>query len=149
MACNLFTSPLYPPQLLSDLSLCQPLISLVTSSLLDAEHAPIRVAAASLAFNITAFNHLRRLEQEADLLLESAQVELTASLLEAIGREEESKDGVKGLLLSLGLVAYGANPEGELRDMMVAMGAKDVVEGKKELLVGEEDLLGEVVKVVG
>ena len=149
MACNLFTSPLYPPQLLSIPSLTTPLIQLVTSSLLDTAHAPVRVSAASLAFNIAAFNHLRRLDQKDDLLPENSQVELVASLIESIGREEESKDGIKGLVFALGLLAYGCHQEGEVRDVLGALGAKEVVEKKAGLLSAEKALVDEVVKVVG
>ena len=147
MACNLFTSPLYPPQLLSSPVLAGPLIQLVASSLLDTAHAPVRVSAASLAFNIAAFNHLQRLEQKADLLSESAQVELVACLLESIDREEESEDGVKGLGLALGLLAYGSNREGEVRDVLRAMGARKVI-AKAELLSGEKALVDEIIEVV-
>ena len=148
MACNLFTSPLYPPQLLSNPALAEPLIHLVASSLLDTAHAPVRVSAASLAFNIAAFNHLQRLEQKADLLSESAQVELVACLLESIGREEESKDGIKGLIFALGLLAYGSDREGEVRDVLKAMGAREAIEKKAELLSGEKALVHEILMVV-
>ncbi|MCJ1337964.1 hypothetical protein MMC09_003248 [Bachmanniomyces sp. S44760] len=154
-ACNLFTSPLFPPQLLSNPALTAPLLTFLTTSLLDTEHAPVRVSAASLAFNISAFNHIHRLEalergQEgvADLLPESAQVELSASLLEAIGREEESREGLKGLVLALGLLAYGSSLEGEVWDLLRVMGAKGILEGKRDMLKKEETLLNEVVAVL-
>ncbi|KAI4244396.1 MAG: hypothetical protein L6R42_010468, partial [Xanthoria sp. 1 TBL-2021] len=104
LACNLFTSPILATQLLQDGELCTKLLQLVTSSLLDTAHPPVRVAAASLAFNIAAFNHLRRLEEKEDLLRESAQVELIASLLETLTNENESKDCVRGLLTAIGLL---------------------------------------------
>lgn len=142
LACNLFTSSLFASKLLTDSSLSSSLIQLVTSSLLDEIHPPIRVAAASLAFNIAAYNHLRRLEEEADLLPESGQVELMASLLEAVGREE-SNEGLKGLMLAVGLLAYGAPPEGELMEVCRALGAKDVL--KKN---GLDKELGELAREV-
>ncbi|KAI4241467.1 MAG: hypothetical protein LQ352_007444, partial [Teloschistes flavicans] len=95
LACNLFSSPLLAHQLLEDQDLSPLLIQLVTSSLLDTTHAPIRVAAASLAFDIAATNHARRLDDEEDLLSEATQVELMASLLEALSIESESKDAVR------------------------------------------------------
>ena len=148
MTCNLFTSPLYPPQLLSNPVLAEPLIHLIASSLLDTAHAPVRVSAASLAFNIATFNQLQRLEQKADLLSESAQVELVACLLESIGREEESKDGIKGLVFALGLLAYGSDREGEVRDVLKAMGAREAIERKAGLLNGEKTLVDEILMVV-
>lgn len=149
MACNLFISPLFPPQLLRNPALCEPLVHLVTSSLLDTSHAPVRVAAASLAFNMVAFNHLQRLETHSDLLTESAQVELVASLLEAVGREEESREGLHGLLLALGLLVYGAPVDGEVLDLCQAMDAKGVVAAKKGISEEVKKLVGEVEQVVG
>ena len=127
MVCNLFTSPLFPPKLLADHVLSTPLIQLVTSSLLDTEHPPIRVAAASLAFNIAAANHRRRIAEQEDLVPESSQVELMASLLEAMRKERESKDGARGLLLAVGLLKYAAPKDGELSDLCGALGAGEIV----------------------
>ena len=145
LACNLFTSPLFSSQLLTDATLSNALTQLVTSSLLDTAHSPIRVAAASLAFNIAAHNHLQRLEEKDDLLPESTQVELMASLLEALAIEEESKEGLKGLLLAIGLLAYAAPQGGELVDLCQALGAKETVGGKKGL---DKELMG-LAKEVG
>ena len=143
-ACNLFISPLFPPKLLSDADFSSPLVALVATSLLE-ENATTRVAAASLAFNIVSFNHRRRLEQESELMSEGAQFELAASLLEAIDRETNA-DSLKGLMLSLGLLAYSCEREGELRDLLSVMSAKDTVQRKK--LEGKQDLIEEVTQVV-
>lgn len=148
LACNLFTSTLFADKLLTDHTLSSILFQLVTSALLDETHAPIRVAAASLAFNIAACNHLRRLSEEDDLLPESGQVELMASLLEAVGREE-SKEGLKGLLLAVGLLAYGAPQGGELADVCRALDAKEVVRGKIDMDMELVVLIKEVESVVG
>jgi hypothetical protein len=144
-ACNLFTTPLFPPKLLGDPILRSPLISLVASSLLDSTHAHVRVAATSLAFNIASWNHRQRLQQEADLLDESSQVELAASLIEALDRETSS-DGLKGLVLALGLLAYGKREDGELKEVLQAMGTCDIVRGKK--IEGSKGLIDEVAKVL-
>ncbi|MCJ1317746.1 hypothetical protein MMC15_003073 [Xylographa vitiligo] len=147
LACNLFTSPLFPPVLLSKADYSSSLIQLATSSLLDENHAAVRVSAASLAFNIAAFNHAERLAgREQDTLPEHAQVELLAGMLEALGKEETSKEMVRGLILALGLVAYGCGEE--VKDVLQALGAKEVVKGKNGLLEGEENLVREVGKVV-
>ena len=148
MACNLFVSPLFPSQLLGNPALCDPLVHLVTASLLDTSHAPVRVAAASLAFNMAAFNHLQRLEAQPDLLAESAQVELVASLLEAVGREKESKEGLHGLVLALGLLTYMAPVDGEVLDLCRAMDAKGVVAAKKGMSEEVKKLVGEVEQIV-
>lgn len=148
LACNLFTSSLFANKLLTDHTLSSILFQLVTSSLLDETHPPIRVAAASLAFNIAAYNHLRRLGEEDDLLPENAQIELMASLLEAI-RREESKEGSKGLLLAIGLLAYGVPDGGELADLCRALGAKETIRGKRDLDKELAELAKEVESVVG
>lgn len=150
LSCNLFTTSLFPHHLISDPTLATPLIQLVTSSLLDTTHAPIRVAAASLAFNITAFDHLRRLEgKEEDLLAENLEVELIAGLLEAVEREKESKEGLRGLLLAVGLLAYAAPREGEVVDLCGILGAKGMVSDKRGFDSELDGLVGEVEMVVG
>ena len=131
MACNLFTSPLFSSQLLSNPALATPLIHLVASSLLDTSHSQIRVAASSLAFNIAARNHIQRLNGKDDLLSVDTQVELLASLIEAVGREEESKEGLKGLLLAIGLLAYEAPKDGEVAEVCQLLEAGKTVGGKK------------------
>jgi len=156
LACNLFTSKLFPPQLLGTASLCTPLIQLVSSSLLDEAHTAVRVSAASLAFNIAAYNHAqrrtRKLEQKPENILpESAQVELIASILQAVAGETESKDVVKGSVFALGLMAYCYDNEGEVKDLLQALDAKAVLEAKKDMMNDNKDdrgLLREVIEVV-
>lgn len=148
LACNLFTSPILATQLLQDGELCTKLLQLVTSSLLDTAHPPVRVAAASLAFNIAAFNHLRRLEEREDLLKESAQVELIACLLETLTNENESKDCVRGLLTAIGLLAYGAPRQGELVELCNALDAKGTVKAEKSFSDDLKDLILEVEQVL-
>lgn len=144
MACNLFSTPLFPPKILSDPNLLTPLLQLVTTSLLDTVHPPVRVCAASLAFNIAASNHARRLAEQGDLLPEVSQVELMAGLLEAIGKERESKEGIRGLLLAVGLLKYMAPKGGEVDDLCGAVGALDIVAEAKEAVEGLKDIAKEV-----
>ncbi len=149
LACNLFTTPLSPPKLLSHSPHSTALIQLVTSSLLDPSHPPVRVAAASLAFNIAAFNHARRLRNQGDLLNESEQVELMASLLEALGKEREGMEGVRGVLLAVGLLKYRAPVGGEVDDLCGAVGAREIV-GEAKAAFGElRELAREVEGVMG
>lgn len=148
LACNLFTSPMLATQLLQDGELCTKLLQLVTSSLLDTAHPPVRVAAASLAFNIAACNHLRRLEEREDILKESAQVELIACLLETLTNENESKDCVRGLLTAIGLLVYGAPRQGELVELCNALDAKGTVEAEKSFSDDLKDLVLEVEQVL-
>ncbi len=136
MACNLFSTPLYPPQITASPTLSSPIMALLTTSLLDSEHSNVRVAAASLAFNIAAYIHKQRLEDavtggETNTMPEAEQVELVASLLEATRAEKESEDGFRGLLLGLGLLVYCAPPEGEVVDVCRALDAGAIVKGKE------------------
>lgn len=149
MSCNLFSSPLFPPQLLGNSALSGLLIPLITFSLLEKSHTPTAAAAASLAYNMTAFNHLQRLNGKGDILPESAQVELMAGLLEAVQRKPGSKDEARGLLLSIGLLAYLAPQDGELADLYRALEAKEVAAGVKGMFDGIDDLILEVQTVVG
>lgn len=149
LACNLFTSPLFPPLLLGDATFSTPLIQLVASSLLNEHHSAVRVSAASLAFNIAAFNHMRRLEQkEQNLLPEPAQVELIASVLEAVGKERESKEAVKGLIFAVGLLAYTCDTKGEVKDVLDALDAKAVVKSKEKMMTDDKGLTKEVTEVL-
>ncbi|KAL8896929.1 MAG: hypothetical protein Q9207_007477 [Kuettlingeria erythrocarpa] len=148
LACNLFTSPLLAHQLLQKGELCTPLLQLITSSLLDTAHPPVRVAAASLAFNIAAVNHVRRLDEQEDLLAEPSQVELMASLLETLSNEGESKDSIRGLLTAIGLLAYAASRDGELVEVCQALGAKEMAAGKRDFSDDLRELVKEVEQVV-
>ena len=148
MACNLFTSQLFPIKLFMKPTYSAPLFQLVTSSLLDNEHPPVRVAASSLAFNMAASNHQQRIEGNADFLPESSQVELVASLLEAMGRERESKDGMRGLLLAVGLLNYMTAKGGEVDDLCEAVGAKGIITEAKGAFPDLRELAKEVQQVM-
>lgn len=149
LGCNLFSSPLYTQHILSCPILTQPLVQLITTSLLYEKHHNVRVAAASLALNMAAANAKLRVDEHREELPEGNQVELAASLLEAIGVEEESEEALKGFLLALGQLVFCAPKEGELVDLLKSMDAQGTVMGKgkkfpKEALVGEigKELLG-------
>lgn len=148
LACNLFTSSILATQLLQDADLCTPLLQLITSSLLDTAHPPVRVAAASLAFNMAAINHLRRLDEKEDLIAESFQVELMASLLETISNENGNKDSIRGLLTAIGLLEYGAPRNGEVQELCNALGAKETVHAKEAFSDDLKDLVREVEQVL-
>lgn len=150
MACNLFSTPLYPEQVLTHKGLQGAITMLISSSFLDDNHSNVRVAAASLLFNVALANsHKRRRsggggggEEESNdddaaaLLPEGDQIELAASLLEAIAQEEASPEALQGMLLALGYLAYLAPLEGELVDLLRTMDAADTVLGKKAQFKG-------------
>ncbi|OQE32773.1 hypothetical protein PENFLA_c001G08608 [Penicillium flavigenum] len=146
LVCNLFSTPLYPEQLTSSSSpLRETCLRLATNSLLDSQTS-LRVVAASFAYNLAAFNHNARLDGKPDPLSEEDQVELTASLLEAVSRENESVEALHGLLFALGLLVYEAPMDGSLIDLCRAMGVTETISGKMKVeAVQKEPLL----KVIG
>ncbi|KAL1863373.1 hypothetical protein Plec18170_000208 [Paecilomyces lecythidis] len=146
LTCNLFTTPLYPEQIVSYQPLRETCIRLLTGCLLDSQ-TNLRVVAASLAYNLAAFNHNERFEGRSDKFSEGDQVELVASLLEAIGTEEESVEAFHGLLFALGLFLYEAPLDGEVIDLCKAMGITETVETKSKIpALKDEFLLKEVGK---
>ncbi|RDL39562.1 uncharacterized protein BP5553_03902 [Venustampulla echinocandica] len=138
MACNLFSSPLYPQHILTCPSLTTPIIQLITTSLLDDEHHNVRVAAASLSFNIAVANGKLRAEEHLESLPEGDQIELAASLLEAISVEEDSPEALRGFLFALGYLIYCAPKSGELADLLKIMDAQGTVLTKKKLFPDEK-----------
>ena len=144
LACNLFSTPLFPLKLLSEADLLNPVLQIVTAALLDTQHPPVRVCAASLAFNIAATNHARRIANQEDLLSETSQVEIMAGLLEAIGKERDSKEGLRGLLLAVGLLKYLGPKQGEVDDLCEAVGAQEIVADAGKAVPDLQDIAKEV-----
>ncbi|KAI0408235.1 PUL domain-containing protein [Xylaria palmicola] len=130
MACNVFSSPLFPDQIFGETLLRSAITRLISSSFLDDSHSNIRVAAASLLYNVASENSRRRW-QSKDGLPEEDQVELAASVLEAITQEESSTDALHGMLLALGLLAYCMPIEGELIDLLRTMDAQGTIAAKR------------------
>jgi thiol-disulfide isomerase/thioredoxin len=147
MACNLFTTPLYPVHILSCPSLTGPVVELITTSLLDDKHHSVRVAAASLSFNIATANSKLRIEERLEKFPDGDQVELAASLLEAISVEEDSPEALKGFLLAFGYLVYCAPKDGELADLLKSMDAESSVLGKQKAFP-KEPLVNEIGKVL-
>lgn len=136
LACNLFSSPLYPVHLTSQTQILrEKLVSLATSSLLDSNHPPLRVVAASFVYNLAAFNHNARWEGEIEPVSEEMQVELVAALMEGIGQEREG-EAVRGMFSALGLLVYEAAVEGEVIELCRVMGG-DIADRKEAGEVGE------------
>ncbi|KAI1076075.1 P-loop containing nucleoside triphosphate hydrolase protein [Whalleya microplaca] len=143
MACNLFSSPLYPDQILGPAETLRSAITqLISTSFLDDGHSNVRVAATSLFFNIAAATCAKR-EESKDVLPEGDQVELAASALEAISQEESSKEVLHGILMALGFLAYCMPLEGELIDLLRSMDAQGTVLAKRKQFP-DEPLIREV-----
>ncbi|KAF2259274.1 DUF862-domain-containing protein [Lojkania enalia] len=153
LACNLFTSPLFIPHLLSP-PLSSSLVSLLTAALLDDEHPALKASALSLAMNITSSNHKIRMKKytknaaptlsHESELEDSLQVELLASLLEVLGLNESFSDVKKMALIAVGWLTYGADIEGELRDLWRVMEATSTVEKVQGKSVDDRSLVKEV-----
>lgn len=131
MACNFFTTPLYPDQILTHEGLRFAVTGLISASFLDDNHSNVRVATASLLFNVALANNRKRRTSQGDALSEADQIELAASLLEAIVQEGESPEALRGMLLALGYLTYLAPLDGELVDLLRVMAADDTVKSKK------------------
>jgi thiol-disulfide isomerase/thioredoxin len=141
LSCNLFTSPLFIPHLLSA-PLSGLLISILTTALLDEKYPALRASALSLAMNLSSSVHKIRMKvtTTSSELPESEQVELLASLLEILGTETTWSDNVKMALICTGWLVYGADVNGELRDLWRVMDAKGTV-GKVAAKAAEDRLL--------
>lgn len=149
LACNLFNSPLFVPHLLSP-PLSSVLVSILTTSLLDDAHPALRASALSLAMNLSSSNHQIRMKKHggnvahtlssAHELAESEQTELLASLLETLGSDDPWSENKKMALIATGWLVYGADLEGELRDLWRVMDAAGTV-GKIQANATEERLL--------
>ena len=133
MACNLFSSLLYAEQVLAHDRLRSAVTQLVSSSFLDDSHSNVRVAAASLLFNVALSNSHRRRDGPSDGLPEGDQIELAASVLEAISQEEASVEALHGMVLALGLLAYRLPLGGELAALLRTMDAGDLVLNKTKV----------------
>jgi desumoylating isopeptidase 1 len=153
MACNLFSTPLYPPHILDCPALRAPIVQLITTSLLDDKHHNVRVAAASLSFNMASVNSKIRAEEHREALPEGDQIELAASLLEAIQVEDSSPEALKGFLLAFGYLIYCTSKNGELVDLLKSMDAQGTILSKTKTFPDEqliqdigEELLGKGLK---
>ncbi|KAL0467041.1 thioredoxin [Neurospora intermedia] len=132
MACNLFSSQLYANEVLTNDKLRTCLTQLVSASFLDDNHNNVRVAAASLLFNIALANSRKRQDGPGDVLPQDDQIELAASILEAIAQEESSGEALEGMLLALGYLAYRMPLDGELSDLLRTMDAGNSILEKKK-----------------
>ncbi|KND93779.1 Desumoylating isopeptidase 1 [Tolypocladium ophioglossoides CBS 100239] len=149
LGCNLFSTPLFPDEILRNTALRTPIIQLISSSFLDNGHSNVRVAASSLLFNLALADRQSRGKDSKANLPDGDQVELAASVVEAIVQEEKSVEALQGMLSALGHLVYGTDLDGELADLMRALDAQGTISAKRktfptEKLVAEvaDELLG-------
>ncbi|KOS21341.1 Desumoylating isopeptidase 1 [Escovopsis weberi] len=144
MACNLFSSTLFPSEILGKDELRKPIIQLITTSFLDHDRTNLRVAASCLFFNVALSNRAGIGSASATATLpEDDQVELAASVVEAIAREETSAEALQGMLSALGQLVYCVDLESELADLLRTLDASDTVFSKKKSFP-DEKLVAEV-----
>lgn len=136
--CNMFSTPLLANVVFGDPKIRRELTTLVSSSFLDDSHTNTRVAASSLLFNLAVQNRKRRREKNEARFSSEEEVELAASLVEAITQETESAEALHGMLLSLGHLMFGIELTGELADLLRALDAKDIVMGKEKAFPDEK-----------
>ncbi|RDA90059.1 hypothetical protein CP533_2377 [Ophiocordyceps camponoti-saundersi (nom. inval.)] len=147
MGCNMFSTPLFPEAVFGDDRLRVSIIRLISSSFLDDSHTSVRVAASSLLFNLALANRRIRASScgtSAATLPVDDQVELAASVVEAIDQEKESVEALRGMLLALGHLAYGLDLDGELADLLRALDTQGTVSAKRGLFPAETGLVTEV-----
>lgn len=147
MACNMFSTPLFADVALGTSSVREAITQLISSSFLDDSHSNTRVSASSLLFNVALAHRQSRSKEGKPGLPEADQVELAASVLEAISQEEQSSEALHGMLLSLGHLAYGIELDGELADLLRALAAQDTISAKKAAFPQEKlitELAGEL-----
>ncbi|KAM5345038.1 hypothetical protein ACJ41O_010900 [Fusarium nematophilum] len=137
MACNFFSTPLFPEEIMKDGNLRSAIILLVSSSFLDESHNNVRVAASSLLFNLSLANRRAKKASKPSLSGDD-ELELAASVVEAISLEEKSAEALHGMLLALGHLVYGTALDGELPDLLQAVGADDSILGKKAKFPNEK-----------
>jgi hypothetical protein len=162
LACNATAVPAAHHLLRGEGGAGKELIDLATQGLLDAAHANVRVAAASLAFNVAAANHAVRVRAaaaadgagpqvapgaaageagEEEPLAPDAQFELLAAAAEALGREKESKEAATGLVLGLGLLVHLAPAEGEVLYLARTLEVGALAKGKMRLFMDGEGVV--------
>ncbi|PTB78521.1 DUF862-domain-containing protein [Trichoderma longibrachiatum ATCC 18648] len=143
MACNLFSTPLFPDEILRNEHLRGPITTLISSSFLDDSHSNTRVAASSLLFNIALADRKAKLGEAGSRLPDEHLIELAASVVEAIAQEEESAEALQGMLSALGHLVYYTPLDGELADLLRALDAEGTVLAKKKTFP-KEALIAEV-----
>ncbi|KAJ2906631.1 hypothetical protein MKZ38_000886 [Zalerion maritima] len=147
MACNLAKSSHYADKVLGQEDLRRHTTKLITSSLLDEAHRSVRISAATLLLNVALVNNKPRRDGDHDMVPEDDQVELAASVLEAVSREESSEEALRGLILAMGFLLYLAPPGGEMSDLLAALDAKSTMLAKKSRFPNEK-FIPEVVQLL-
>ena len=86
----------------------------------------------------------RELEVGLEPLSEEEQVEIAAAVIEALDKEIESGETVRGLVFALGLLVYGADVEGSVVDVCRAMGVEGILRVKGGMFREGREVIAEV-----
>lgn len=81
---------------------------------------------------------------ELEPLSEEEQVEIAAAVIEALDKEAESGETVRGLVFALGLLVYGADVEGSVVDVCRAMGVEGILRVKGGMFREGREVIAEV-----
>ena len=147
LACNLFGSPVFQEQLADAKKVHESrnMVENLASRSLLASNNNVRSLAAALVYNLAAIDHNERMENRIDKVDLGSMGDLEAALIEAVVNEEESKDSLHGLLLALGLLLYGADPEASVWELCTAMEVRSALKAKSKMKIfSGEPLLSEI-----
>ena len=148
LSCNLFSNDQFDHHIVQSAKLSSLLLQLVQSSTADDTLKDVaKSVGASLAFNTAnAYYKLRTNGNDSDIR-EEAQVELGATILDAISRYQHF-DSLQVLITALGLLVYQAPVDGELLDLCRAMEAAKTVNDKESIMGKRNVILKEVGKTL-
>jgi hypothetical protein len=135
LCCNYLSGPLSKHLASMPTALLEAFIALATSNLLDTGHTNVRVAAASLAFNLAAAHYHARVENKSDDFSSEQQVELIAAAAETLKNETESAEAATGLMLALALLVYMVPLDSDAVDLCKAIDVPGIVTNKKEFVM--------------
>ncbi|BCR90009.1 bifunctional C97 family peptidase/thioredoxin family protein [Aspergillus chevalieri] len=83
-------------------------------------------------------------EADREPLSEEEQVEIAAAVIEALDKENESSETVRGLVLALALLVYEADVEGSVVDVCRAMGVEEILRVKGGIFREGREVISEV-----
>ncbi|KAI9830491.1 MAG: hypothetical protein M1826_004728 [Phylliscum demangeonii] len=131
LLCNLVRSSLFARDVLAaDPDTVSSIIRFLGPNLSDAGHEKVRIAAASLAYNIAACNYRGRRQDDAELVPLAEQLPLLVSVVDAISVESTSAEALRRNLLALALLVYCAPAEAETLDYVKVADVAGVVRQK-------------------
>lgn len=148
---NLFSSPVFQDQLCTTPS---PILTLINKSslsdILVADNQIASQAAAAFFYNLACVNHNERVQNRADKVVVSEDVEV--ALVSAVVNEEGNRESLHAFLLTLGMVLYAASEEEEsaVWELCAAMEVQECLAAKGKMSVFKGmGLVGEVGRLLG